>query len=159
MGKASLVFDAIFHDGLKERISKDLDFKTFIIGSCIHYILASYMVNLRIEIALERVEEKTGLALGRGEVYIYSQMLLRPPNLMMTLGRDHHPKLESEGAIERTICTCACILDSGCFILQKTADRRGRFFAAGTVFHRPRESAPTEKHVPQGAFGSSHLVT
>lgn len=31
-GKISLVFDAVFSETLRERMSKDVDFKTFIIG-------------------------------------------------------------------------------------------------------------------------------
>ncbi|KAF8335692.1 pre-RNA processing PIH1/Nop17-domain-containing protein [Cantharellus anzutake] len=47
-GNASLVFDTIFNTSIRERVSKDLDYRTFI-----------------TEIALERVEDKSGLTLGR----------------------------------------------------------------------------------------------
>ncbi len=35
-GKASLVFDTIFNTSIGERVSKDLDYRTFITGTC-HY--------------------------------------------------------------------------------------------------------------------------
>ncbi|KAF8305828.1 hypothetical protein DL93DRAFT_296430 [Clavulina sp. PMI_390] len=47
-GKASLVFDAIFSEKLRERVAKDSEFKHFI-----------------MELALEKVEEGSGLVLGR----------------------------------------------------------------------------------------------
>ncbi|KAG8908219.1 hypothetical protein FRB99_008284 [Tulasnella sp. 403] len=47
-GKASLVFDCVFNNGLRSRSSKDVDFRTFL-----------------TEIALERVEDKSGLTLSR----------------------------------------------------------------------------------------------
>ncbi|KDQ11204.1 hypothetical protein BOTBODRAFT_461925 [Botryobasidium botryosum FD-172 SS1] len=47
-GKRSLVFDTVFHPSINDRGSKDADYRTFI-----------------TEIALERIEEKSGLVLGR----------------------------------------------------------------------------------------------
>ncbi|KAG8858960.1 hypothetical protein FRB96_004780 [Tulasnella sp. 330] len=47
-GKPSLVFDCVFNAGLKGRATKDTDYRTFL-----------------IELALERVEDKSGLTLSR----------------------------------------------------------------------------------------------
>ncbi|KAG9007412.1 hypothetical protein FRB94_001284 [Tulasnella sp. JGI-2019a] len=47
-GKPSLVFDCVFNAGLKGRVIKDVDYRTFL-----------------IELALERAEDKSGLTLSR----------------------------------------------------------------------------------------------
>lgn len=66
-GKPSLLFDCIFNSGVKARMLRDPDFKIFLVGecSCMSDILLVTPLIFFAELALQRIEVQTGLALSR----------------------------------------------------------------------------------------------
>lgn len=99
-GKQSLAFDCVFNISLKNRSTKDVDFRTFITGSpiAISYICKSLTQRNTtiLELALERVEDKSGLTLSRGSsmaITITSILFIQlVSTIHYSLSRYRHPE-------------------------------------------------------------------